>query len=326
MVKTHDDPLDEQPKIATIQNIKGSTQRREKVYCTFGAAEGRLHFLPPRLAPMQPKRARVSVEHVVKVKEDTREKRKTLKAALRLPSVDAVIQHLLERPPPSSEGGSPSASDYESGDEPPRGRAIDVREPLYSFAILATRPGMLHFYTGFERPTIELLIKRFEEVRLSRFFWRAVPMRAVSSSRCSLLTLRHQVVESEATDRRQSNEGYRKLDLAERVLMFLARVRRKTHFEELGYQYGCGKETARRYYDEMVKLFVEHFVPRLVFPRPPADLMRMARPDVQRQFPDLLAILDATNWEQLKPENFLENRLSYSAYKHMTVYQVLLGG
>jgi hypothetical protein len=38
-----------------------------------------------------------------------------------------------------------------------------------------------------------------------------------------------------------------------------------------------------------------------------------------------LAILDATNWEQLKPENFLENRLSYSAYKHMNVYQVLLG-
>jgi hypothetical protein len=41
--------------------------------------------------------------------------------------------------------------------------------------------------------------------------------------------------------------------------------------------------------------------------------------------PDLVAILDATNWEQLKPENFLENRLSYSAFKHMNVYQVLLG-
>ena len=28
---------------------------------------------------------------------------------------------------------------------------------------------------------------------------------------------------------------------------------------------------------------------------------------------------------QLKPENFLENRLSYSAFKHMNAFQVLLG-
>ncbi len=107
--------------------------------------------------------------------------------------------------------------------------------------------------------------------------------------------------------------------------MFLARLRRKVTFQELGYQYGCGKESARRYCDEMTKLFHRHFVPRLVFPRPPAELSKMTRPEVQRLFPDLVAILDATNWEQFKPENFLENRLSYSAYKHMNVYQVLLG-
>jgi hypothetical protein len=51
----------------------------------------------------------------------------------------------------------------------------------------------------------------------------------------------------------------------------------------------------------------------------------MSREQVLKQFPDLLAILDATNWEQLKPENFLENRLSYSAFKHMNAFQVLLG-
>ncbi len=107
--------------------------------------------------------------------------------------------------------------------------------------------------------------------------------------------------------------------------MFLARVRRKVTFTELGYQYGCGSESARRYCNEMMKLFFGHLVPRLVFPRPLVELKSMSRPDVQRLFPDLVAILDATNWEQLKPENFLENRLSYSAYKHMTVYQVLLG-
>jgi hypothetical protein len=134
-----------------------------------------------------------------------------------------------------------------------------------------------------------------------------------------------QVVKSELPDRRQSNDGYRKLDLADRVVMFLARLRRKVTFQELGYQYGCGKESARRYCDELTDLFQKHFVPRLVFPRPPEEVNAMTRPEVKEKFPDLLAILDATNWEQLKPENFLENRLSYSAYKHMNVYQVLLG-
>lgn len=102
-------------------------------------------------------------------------------------------------------------------------------------------------------------------------------------------------------------------------------MRRKTPCHKLGFQYGCGRETARRYCKELTKIFQKHFVPRLVFPRPPKELMDMTRKEVKDNFPDLLAILDATNWEQLKPENFLENRLSYSGYKHMNVYQTLLG-
>lgn len=107
--------------------------------------------------------------------------------------------------------------------------------------------------------------------------------------------------------------------------MFLTRLRHKVSFEELGYQYGCGAETARRYCTEMTNLFSEHFVSRLVFPRTPAELVEMRRPEVTEVYPDLLAILDATNWEQLKPENFLENRMSYSSYKHANVFQVLFG-
>jgi hypothetical protein len=127
------------------------------------------------------------------------------------------------------------------------------------------------------------------------------------------------------SDRRQSNEGFRKVDFEDRVLMFLSRIKRKVSFQELGYQYGCGKATAKRYFDEMVELFNTHMVPRLVFPRPPVELRQMARSEVKEAFPDLLAILDATNWEQLKPENFLENRLTYSAYKHFNAFQVLFG-
>lgn len=104
--------------------------------------------------------------------------------------------------------------------------------------------------------------------------------------------------------------------------MFLTRMRRKTTFAELGYQYGCSRESAREYCDELTDIFHKEIVP---FPRSPEELRKMTREKVQRDYPDLLAILDATNWEQLKPENFLENRLSYSGYKHMNVFQVLLG-
>lgn len=109
------------------------------------------------------------------------------------------------------------------------------------------------------------------------------------------------------------------------MLIFLTRIKRKRSFKELGYLYGCGKTSAQRYYDELVKLFCKSLVPRLVFPRPPDDLLKMARKDVLDVFPDLLAILDATNWEQQRSENFLLNRLSYSAYKHFVAFQVLLG-
>jgi Helix-turn-helix of DDE superfamily endonuclease len=134
-----------------------------------------------------------------------------------------------------------------------------------------------------------------------------------------------QVIEKPSEDERRGSLGHRKLEVEERVLIFLTRLRRKTPFEELGYQYGCGSESARRYYNELIDIFHRHFVSRLVFPRSPDELREMSREEVLNQWPDLLALLDATNWEQFKPGNFLENRLSYSAYKHMNVFQVLFG-
>ncbi len=35
-------------------------------------------------------------------------------------------------------------------------------------------------------------------------------------------------------------------------MIFLSRVRRKQPFKELGFQYGCGAETAREYFCEML--------------------------------------------------------------------------
>ncbi len=109
------------------------------------------------------------------------------------------------------------------------------------------------------------------------------------------------------------------------MLIFHTRLRRKRSFKELGYLYGCGKATAERYHYEMVDIFSLHLVPRLVFPRSPEELLEMSKEEILRQFPNLLALLDATNWKEMQAENFLLNRLSYSAYKHHVAFQVLLG-
>ena len=65
--------------------------------------------------------------------------------------------------------------------------------------------------------------------------------------------------------------------------------------------------------------------PRLIFSPTAEELKKMSRQQVLDHYSDLLAILDAKNWEQLKPENFVENRLTYSAFKHFNSFQVLFG-
>lgn len=142
---------------------------------------------------------------------------------------------------------------------------------------------------------------------------------------CCCFTFLEKVIQQEAPAQRRGSDGFRKLDLDDRVLIFLTRLRRKSSFKELGYLYGCGKATAQRYHYELVDIFSEQIVPRLVFPRPPEELLAMNSDKVKKEFPHLLALLDATNWEEQKAENFLLNRLSYSAYKHFVAFQVLLG-
>lgn len=261
----------------------------------------------------------------IKVSQETKQKLKDLKQRYGASSLDALLQALYV-----DEGGLGAAADAmnddgDDDDEPVKRRRLHVREPLYSLELLSEREGMLQYLTGFARGDIDLLIERFREVTFVRLFSLSMGLRPSCCSRGVCLTFLAQVIEEGLSARRQSNEGFRKIELEERVLIFLTRLRRKEPFQELGYQYGCGKESAKRYFAEMVNLFHEHLVPRLVFPRPPEELLKMARPQVKDLFPDLLAILDATNWEQLMPENFLANRLSYSAFKHFNAFQVLLG-
>ncbi len=102
----------------------------------------------------------------------TLEKLKNVKQELGLKNMDALMEYLLSLPrdpvPEDAEEDDPG-NEWEA---PGKRRKKDVRPPLYSMSALAERPGMLEFYTGFDFKTIELLIRRLEEVgRLALLFF-----------------------------------------------------------------------------------------------------------------------------------------------------------
>ncbi len=111
----------------------------------------------------------------VDIDQATHEVLKNVKEQLGLKKLGDVMRvladHYLGRSP------APGSDDEEGEDagEPEKSRKINVREPLYSFEVLAKRRGMLEYYTGFDRPAIDLLIRRVGEVRttchVSRSAW-----------------------------------------------------------------------------------------------------------------------------------------------------------
>ncbi len=107
----------------------------------------------------------------VKVSHVVHDMLKEKKDELGLRSVDAVIQHLCSGFQDGVEEDPSSNSDGEDVGKVVKRRRIDVREPLYSQEILAERPGMLEYYTGFDRPAVDLLIRRFSEVSLEDVFF-----------------------------------------------------------------------------------------------------------------------------------------------------------
>ena len=73
----------------------------------------------------------------------------------------------------------------EDSGEPVKRRKINVREPLYSLELLSERPGMLEYYTGFDRSAVDLLIRRFSEVRRGRAFFPLLLFRHEASCGCA---------------------------------------------------------------------------------------------------------------------------------------------
>ena len=117
----------------------------------------------------------------VKVSNAVNDLLKEKKRELGLPSADAVIRHLCSGSQAEVEEVPSSNSEGEDVGEPVKRRRIDVQEQLYSLEILSERRGMLEYYTGFDRLAVDLLIRRFTEVRLSHSFFRLLLFRQEAS-------------------------------------------------------------------------------------------------------------------------------------------------
>ena len=96
---------------------------------------------------------------------------KKLKADHELKTTSDVVKMLLDHY--HGQGDAPESEENEGEDsgEPVKRRKINVREPLYSLELLSERAGMLEYYTGFDRPAVDLLTRRFSEVRRGRAFF-----------------------------------------------------------------------------------------------------------------------------------------------------------
>lgn len=125
--------------------------------------------------------------------------------------------------------------------------------------------------------------------------------------------------------RRNSNSGYRRRDVNDRILLFLYRMRRDVPFEGLGFQFGIGASTAKSYYDEMLGIFHASLVPLLLHPLRGDQIERMTPPDFARDLPGCKVIFDLTGLALKSKENVLLSRILYSAYHHRSEAGALFG-
>lgn len=102
----------------------------------------------------------------IRVSREQAEELEKVRVSLSLKSVSAVIQHLLSDEVHESSDDAAEISDDNSAGEGRRLRKINVRPALYSLDSVSERVGMLDYLTGFDRPAVDLMIKRIEEVIL----------------------------------------------------------------------------------------------------------------------------------------------------------------
>ena len=91
---------------------------------------------------------------------------KKLKARFNAKSADELILALADVQPGEEDELSSLSSESLEQEAPQKRRKKNVREPLFSFELLADRPEMLEYYTGFDASAIKCLSERLGEVRV----------------------------------------------------------------------------------------------------------------------------------------------------------------
>jgi hypothetical protein len=108
----------------------------------------------------------------LKVSRETRALLKKVRKDIDAKSIDAVVNWLLDKHLDQGDADGAAGLEEEEADGPQQKRKLNVRDPLYSLEILSEREGMLEYLTGFDRSEVNLLVKRFGEVRMSFSFFQ----------------------------------------------------------------------------------------------------------------------------------------------------------
>ena len=107
------------------------------------------------------------------------------------------------------------------------------------------------------------------------------------------------------------------MEIKDRIFLFLTRMRRRFTFETLERLFGVAHGSVQNYYDEILDLFCNNLVPRLVFPLSKDEIVIMTPEDFRKDLPGILVIWDATGFKLKSKESVLLGRLLYSAYHHV---------
>jgi len=117
------------------------------------------------MADAHKRRANVDIDH------DVHEDLKKVKTDNGLKKIGDAVRVLADHYFDRVDVPESEENDGEDAGEPEKRRKINVREELYSLEILSEREGMLKYYTGFDRSEVDLLVRRFSEVRRERAFF-----------------------------------------------------------------------------------------------------------------------------------------------------------
>ena len=124
---------------------------------------------------------------------------------------------------------------------------------------------------------------------------------------------------------RRSNTGYRKLDIEDRILLFLMRIRRRVPFEALALQFGVAVGTAHNVYMELLRLFHRSIVPRLILPLTPDRAAAWTPAKFKEDLPGAVFVVDLTSFRLKSKENVSLSRSLWSAYHHQSEIGVVFG-